>query len=54
MNDVETVKKVNIINKWENINQDDLEVLFENYLYPVTQWYRCKNGLYYSSKKIGQ
>lgn len=54
MNDVETDRKVSIINKWENINQDDLEVLFENYLYPVTQWFRCKNGLYYSSKKIRQ
>lgn len=54
MDDVENVKKINIINRWENINQDDLEVLFENYLYPITQWYQCKNGLYYSSKKIGQ
>ena len=54
MDDVETEKKVNIINQWENIKQDELEDLFKNYLYPITQWYRCRDGLYYSSQKIGQ
>ena len=44
--------KVKIINRWENVNQDDLDDLFKNYLYPLTQWYRRKNGLGYSSSKI--
>lgn len=44
--------KVKIINRWENVNQDDLDDLFKNYLYPLTRWYRRKNGLGYSSSKI--
>ena len=44
--------KVKIINRWENVNQDDLDNLFKNYLYPLTRWYRRKNGLGYSSSKI--
>lgn len=44
--------KVKIINRWENVNQDDLDDLFKSYLYPLTQWYRRKNGLGYSSSKI--
>lgn len=54
MNDVDTNKKIAIIKQWENIKQEDLEILFKNYLYPITQWYRCRGGLYYSSKNIGQ
>jgi hypothetical protein len=44
--------KVKVINRWENMNQDDLADLFKNYLYPLTQWYKGKDGLGYSSSKI--
>jgi hypothetical protein len=44
--------KVKIINCWENMNQNDLDDLFKNYLYPLTQWYKGKEGLGYSSSKI--
>lgn len=44
--------KVKIINRWENVNQDDLDDLFKSYLYPLTQWYKGKEGLGYSSSKI--
>lgn len=44
--------KVKIINRWENVKQDDLADLFKSYLYPVTQWYKGKEGLGYSSSKI--
>lgn len=44
--------KVKIINRWENVNQDNLSDLFKNYLYPLTQWYKRKDGLGYSSSKI--
>lgn len=44
--------KVKIINRWENVNQDNLDDLFKNYLYPLTQWYKGKEGLGYSSSKI--
>lgn len=44
--------KTKIINKWENKNQKELDILFKNYLYPLTQWYKGKNGLGYSSEKI--
>lgn len=45
-------EKVRKINQWENVNQDDLNDLFKNYLYPLTQWYKRKNGLGYSASKI--
>ena len=45
-------QKVKIINRWENVNQDDLDDLFKSYLYPLTQWYKRKEGLGYSSSKI--
>lgn len=54
MRDFDMDKKINLINKWENINPDYLEELFKNYLYPITQWYRCREGINYSTKKIGQ
>jgi hypothetical protein len=44
--------KVKIINRWENVDQDDLDDLFKSYLYPLTQWYKGKEGLGYSSSKI--
>lgn len=44
--------KIKIINSWENKNQQALEDLFRNYLFPVTQWYKKKDGLGYSSDKI--
>lgn len=45
-------EKVNIINAWEDENQRDLALFFENNLYPLVRWYISKDGLYYSSKKI--
>lgn len=44
--------KVKIISDWENTNQNDLEDLFKNYLFPVTQWYKRRDGLNYSTNKI--
>jgi hypothetical protein len=52
MNHENEQQKVNIINQWENLNQDDLNILFQNYLYPLTQWYKSRNGLGYSSRNI--
>lgn len=52
MNNEDENQKVKIINCWENMNQNDLDDLFKNYLYPLTQWYRGKEGLGYSSSKI--
>lgn len=34
------------------MNQDDVDDLFKSYLYPLTQWYKGKGGLGYSSSKI--
>ncbi|CAB1253176.1 DUF262 domain-containing protein [Clostridium sp. LBM24168] len=53
MNNEEENIKTKIINKWENKNQQELEALFKIYLFPLTQWYKGKNGLGYSSEKIG-
>ena len=52
MNNEEENIKTRIINSWENKNQRELEELFGNYLFPLTQWYKWKNGLGYSSEKI--
>lgn len=52
MNSEAENQKVKIINRWENVNQDDLEDLFKSYLYPLTQWYKRKEGLGYSASKI--
>lgn len=52
MNSEDEIQKIKIINSWENINQDNLDALFRNYLYPLTQWYKGKEGLGYSSSKI--
>lgn len=52
MNNEDEKQKVKIINSWENINQDNLDDLFKNYLYPLTQWYKGKEGLGYSPSKI--
>ncbi|WAA08987.1 DUF262 domain-containing protein [Fervidibacillus albus] len=52
MNDEEENQKIKIINQWENVNEDDLNDLFKIYLYPLTQWYKGKSGLNYSTRKI--
>ncbi|MGN8646661.1 DUF262 domain-containing protein [Gracilibacillus sp. HCP3S3_G5_1] len=52
MNNDEESYKIHIINQWENNNQEDLEDLFENYLYPLSQWYKGKDGIEYSVNKI--
>lgn len=52
MSSKDEVSKVNIINQWENRNQNELSQLFESYLFPLIQWYKGKDGLNYSSKKI--
>lgn len=45
-------EKENLIEEWENIKEKELESLFANKLFPIIQWYRGKNGLNYSTKKI--
>jgi uncharacterized protein with ParB-like and HNH nuclease domain len=52
MSNEDEESKVKIINQWEDRNQNDLSQLFENYLFPLTQWYKGKDGLNYTSKKI--
>ncbi|WP_346208252.1 DUF262 domain-containing protein [Caldifermentibacillus hisashii] len=52
MEDEEEQQKVRIINQWENVNEDVLNELFKTYLYPLTQWYKGKDGLGYSTSKI--
>lgn len=52
MNNEEEYLKTKIINSWENKNQRELEELFKNYLFPLTQWFKWKNGLGYSTEKI--
>ncbi len=52
MNSEDEKQKVKIINSWENMKPDDLKDLFKNYLYPLNQWFKGKDGLAYSSNKI--
>ncbi len=44
--------KIELINSWENRKQEEIEQLFEMYLFPLSQWFKGKSGLYYSSSKI--
>ena len=53
MHTEDELMKTKLISSWENKDQDALEALFKSYLFPVTQWYKCKSGLDYSSEKIG-
>lgn len=53
MSNEEEDLKNRIISIWENEDQDNLEKLFRVYLFPLTQWYKGRNGLGYSSKEIG-
>ncbi|WP_342514632.1 DUF262 domain-containing protein [Sporosarcina sp. FSL K6-1522] len=52
MDEEDEHQKIRMINRWENVNQNELNDLFKSYLYPLTQWYKGKNGLGYSSSKI--
>lgn len=52
MDDSTESEKIKIINEWENEKQKDLALFFENNLYPLVRWYKSKDGLNYSSKKI--
>lgn len=52
MNNLSEYEKEDIINKWESIDDKKLKTLFADYLYPVIQWYKGKNGINYNSKKI--
>lgn len=45
-------EKEKLIEEWENLKEEELENLFANQLFSIIQWYRGKNGLYYSTKKI--
>src|SRR5699024_10522039 len=44
--------KIRLISDWEDTNQNALEDLFRNYLYPVISWVKNRDGLHYSSDKI--
>lgn len=52
MNNEKESLKIKIINEWENKNQSELEILFKDYLFPLTRWYKWRNGLGYSSEEI--
>lgn len=44
--------KIDLVSQWENLNQNALEDLFRDYLYPVIRWFKHRDGLYYSSDEI--
>ncbi|MDA3052842.1 DUF262 domain-containing protein [Campylobacter sp. JMF_01 NE2] len=52
MADSDENQKIKIISTWENENQKELAKFFEYHLYPLVQWCKGKDGLYYSDKKI--
>jgi len=52
MSDSTENEKIKIINDWENLNQKELAEFFEYNLYPLVRWYKNKDGLNYSDKKI--
>ena len=52
MHDDSVADKIMLITKWEDTNQDKLASFFKEVLYPLVRWFRGKDGLGYSSKKI--
>lgn len=52
MNNMDIQNKTDLINKWEDYNQNELTNLFETYLYPILRWYKKRDGLNFSDKKI--
>ena len=52
MNDEDENEKRHVVDKWESTKQKELEVLFEDNLYPLVRWYKNQDGLGYSTKKI--
>ena len=52
MKDEKEQDKIELVNKWENINQEELVNLFYSNLFPLIRWYKNKSGLYYSKKDI--
>lgn len=52
MTDESEGTKVEIINAWENTEQEKLKNLFSDNLYPLVRWYKQKDGLNYSTKDI--
>lgn len=52
MKDEKEQDKNELVNKWENINQEELVNLFYSNLFPLIRWFKNKSGLYYSKKDI--
>lgn len=52
MNNDKEETKLDLINRWENLNQKSLALFFEYNLYPLIRYHINKSGLYYSTKKI--
>ncbi|RRK09853.1 DUF262 domain-containing protein [Lactiplantibacillus garii] len=52
MKDETEATKLKLISEWEATNQQDLECLFGQYLYPTIRWSKNKDGLNYSADKI--
>ena len=52
MNKMDVSEKKDLINKWEDLDQKELAYLFEKYLYRILRWYKKRNGLNFSDKKI--
>lgn len=53
MNDDSVQQKKDVVQGWEEHNSASLSELFKEYLYPIMQWYKGKNGFGYSDKEIG-
>lgn len=47
----EEVKRA-VVDHWENLNQEQISTIFEDYLYPMVRWYKKRDGLGYNSNKI--
>lgn len=52
MRDENEIKKIEIIDAWENTRQSDLKNLFSNHLYPLISWYKTRDGINYSPREI--
>lgn len=52
MTDESEQSKLELVERWETVDQRNLEELFSYYLYPMLRWQKGKDGLDYNSNKI--
>ncbi|OHE00713.1 MAG: hypothetical protein A2W82_04960 [Sulfurimonas sp. RIFCSPLOWO2_12_36_12] len=52
MRDISEEEKIDTIDSWEDIDSDELAVLFNNYLFRIRNWSKGKNARFFTKKDV--